>query len=76
MILNLNRRPGTKGVMVWGCADKGPQAICAFANDLPNHQQPGVLFIGVDDRGNPKHLAVTDQLLLLKTSSSATDNDR
>ncbi len=23
------------------------QAICAFANDLPDHQQPGVVFIGV-----------------------------
>ena len=23
------------------------EAICAFANDLPNHQQAGVLFIGM-----------------------------
>jgi len=22
------------------------QAVCAFANDLPNHRQPGVIFIG------------------------------
>lgn len=24
--------------------DKFRQAICAFANDLPNHKKPGVLF--------------------------------
>lgn len=29
--------------------DKICQAICAFANDLPDHRQPGVLFIGVND---------------------------
>lgn len=23
------------------------QAICAFANDLPGHNKPGVVFIGV-----------------------------
>lgn len=25
---------------------KARQAVCAFANDLPNHNQPGVLFNG------------------------------
>jgi ATP-dependent DNA helicase RecG len=29
--------------------DKIRQAICAFANDLPDHKQPGVFFIGVND---------------------------
>lgn len=43
--------------------DKLRQAICAFANDLPGHGQPGVLFVGVDDAGRPTGLAVTDQLL-------------
>lgn len=43
--------------------ERGPQAVCAFANDLPNHQKPGVLFVGVDDKGAPKNLPVTDQLL-------------
>ncbi len=23
------------------------EAVCAFANDLPNHGRPGVVFIGV-----------------------------
>lgn len=40
------------------------QAICAFANDLPNHQKPGVLFIGVKDDGICANLPITDNLLL------------
>ena len=40
------------------------QAICAFANDLPDHQQPGVLFFGVNDDGTCANLQITDQLLL------------
>ncbi|WP_217650584.1 AlbA family DNA-binding domain-containing protein [Spirulina major] len=40
------------------------QAICAFANDLPNYQKPGVLFIGVNDDGTCAHLSITDDLLL------------
>ena len=43
--------------------DKFGQAICAFANDLPNHQKPGYLFLGVDDNGTVKGLDVTDELL-------------
>lgn len=44
---------------------KGRQAMCAFANDLPNHGQPGVLFVGVKDDGSPmgSDFAVTDELL-------------
>lgn len=44
--------------------DKVRQAICAFANDLPNYQQPGIAFIGAKDDGTPAHIEVTDQLLL------------
>lgn len=40
------------------------QAICAFANDLPNHKQPGVLFVGVNDNGSCANLPITDELLL------------
>jgi ATP-dependent DNA helicase RecG len=49
----------------WGgdAPEKGRQAVCAFANDLPNHQRPGVLFVGVRDNGSPAALAVTDELL-------------
>jgi ATP-dependent DNA helicase RecG len=54
--------------------EKGPQAICAFANDLPNHQKPGVLFVGVDDNGAPKNIAVTDQLLLTLADLKSNGN--
>jgi len=43
--------------------DKFGQAICAFANDLPNHRQPGYLLIGVRDNGVLSGLTVTDELL-------------
>jgi len=43
--------------------DKIRQAICAFANDLPGHGEPGVLFVGVNDGGTPTGLTVTDQML-------------
>jgi ATP-dependent DNA helicase RecG len=43
--------------------DKFGQAICAFANDLPNHRQPGYLLIGVKDDGALEGIKVTDDLL-------------
>lgn len=43
--------------------DKFGQVICAFANDLPNHQKPGFLFIGVLDNGEIQGVDVTDDLL-------------
>ena len=33
--------------------DKVRQAVCAFANDLPGHGKPGVIFIGVKDKDGP-----------------------
>ncbi len=46
-----------------GAPDSGREAVCAFANDLPDHRRSGVLFVGVDDRGKPTGLQITDQLL-------------
>jgi ATP-dependent DNA helicase RecG len=43
--------------------DKFSQAICAFANDLPNHRQPGYLLLGVNNNGTLAGLKVTDDLL-------------
>jgi ATP-dependent DNA helicase RecG len=43
--------------------DKGRQAVCAFANDLPDHRKPGVLFVGVNDDGVPNGLSITDEIL-------------
>ncbi|MBC6479284.1 MAG: putative DNA binding domain-containing protein [Hormoscilla sp. GM7CHS1pb] len=50
------------------------QAICAFANDLPNHQQPGVLFIGVNDDGSCANLTITDRLLLILSDMRSDGN--
>lgn len=43
--------------------DKFCEAICAFANDLPGTDQPGYLFIGVDDHGQPTRARIDDRLL-------------
>lgn len=43
--------------------DKFAEAVCAFANDLPNHQCPGYLIVGMDDRGSFARIEVTDRLL-------------
>ncbi len=43
--------------------ETGRQAVCAFANDLPDHGQSGVLLVGVKDSGAPSGLAITDELL-------------
>ena len=40
------------------------QIVCAFSNDMPNHQMPGVCFIGATDAGTPSGLEITDDLLL------------
>jgi ATP-dependent DNA helicase RecG len=39
------------------------EAICAFANDLPDRRATGVLFIGVTDRGECANLTIDEQLL-------------
>ncbi len=43
--------------------DTGRQAVCAFANDLPDHRKPGVLFVGARNDGAPSGLDITDGLL-------------
>lgn len=43
--------------------DKFSEAICAFANDLPQYNLPGYLIIGVDNQGHFSGLAVSDELL-------------
>lgn len=39
------------------------EAICAFANDLPNHEEPGFVFVGVKKDKTIVGLRVTDELL-------------
>ncbi len=50
------------------------EAICAFANDLPDHRVPGVAFIRAKDDGAPAGLIVTDELLR-KLADMKTDGN-
>jgi len=43
--------------------DRVREAICAFANDMPDRRRAGVIFIGARDDGSCANLAVTDELL-------------
>jgi ATP-dependent DNA helicase RecG len=43
--------------------DRIGEAVCAFANDLPDSRLPGVVLIGVADDGTVKGITVTDELL-------------
>lgn len=55
--------------------EKVRQAICAFANDLPGHDQPGIIFIGArDSDGGLIGLQVSDDLLL-KLASIRSDGN-
>jgi ATP-dependent DNA helicase RecG len=50
------------------------QAICAFANDLPDHRKPGVLFVGARDNGACAGLAINDELLLTLANMKTDGN--
>ncbi|MEW6237537.1 MAG: ATP-binding protein [Candidatus Omnitrophota bacterium] len=54
--------------------DKFSKAICAFANDMPDHKKPGYLIIGAKDKGGLHGLQVTDELI--KDLSSIRSNGR
>ena len=45
-------------------AERIREAICAFSNDLPSHEKPGFVFVGVRDDKTIVGLSVTDQLLV------------
>lgn len=42
---------------------KFSEAVCAFANDLPNHRLPGYLLVGVDNSGRVAGTPITDEVL-------------
>ncbi len=50
------------------------QAVCAFANDLPNHRLPGVIVIGATDDGGCAGLTITDELLLTLSDMRSDGN--
>lgn len=39
------------------------EVICAFANDLPDRRQVGVLFVGVRDNGDCANVLIDEQIL-------------
>ena len=43
--------------------DKFGEAVCAFANDMPDSGKPGYLLVGVRDDGSLSGLKATDELL-------------
>ena len=43
--------------------NKFGEAICAFANDLANHNLPGYLIVGVHDDGSKAGMTITEQNL-------------
>ena len=43
--------------------DKLGEAICAFANDLPDSRTTGVLFVGARDNGDCAGLEITEQII-------------
>ena len=66
-LLEITRAGESDRVEFTGAAkdmDKVRQAICAFANDLPNHKKPGFCFIGLDDDGKRSGLNIDDELLV------------
>jgi len=37
--------------------------VCAFSNDLPGNDEPGILFVGAEDNGDPSNIIITDETL-------------
>lgn len=54
--------------------DEINQAVCSFANDLPNSGVPGYVLIGVNNKGKPTGFRISDQLLN-KLSSMRSDGN-
>jgi ATP-dependent DNA helicase RecG len=54
--------------------DRICEAICAFANDMPNHNLPGIIFVGVNNDGGCTHLNITDQTLLTLSNMRSDGN--
>ena len=43
--------------------DKARMDVCAFSNNLPNHNEPGILFFGAEDDGSPSKEPITDEII-------------
>ncbi len=56
-------RTERKEAWAGSASEKVREAVCAFANDLPGHGLPGIVFIGAKDNGQPAGITVEDRLL-------------
>ena len=63
-----------KEAVTEGVPAKIREAICAFANDLPNHKKPGVVFVGVKDDGEISELRVDEKLVNQLASMKSDGN--
>ncbi|MYC93740.1 MAG: transcriptional regulator [Caldilineaceae bacterium SB0661_bin_32] len=52
-----------KESLTGSAAERIREAICAFANDLPGHGAPGLIFVGVRDDSTIVGTSATDRLL-------------
>ncbi len=50
------------------------EAICAFANDLPDHRKAGIVFVGARNNGTLTGLTVTDELTLTLAAMKTDGN--
>jgi ATP-dependent DNA helicase RecG len=62
MLINLEEDRIEKTISV-AKVEKFGEALCAFANDFPNHQKPGYLIVGVHDDGSRSGLQKDEQIL-------------
>lgn len=62
MLVNLEEDRIEKTISV-SKVEKFGEALCAFANDFPNHQKPGYLIVGVHNDGSRSGLAKDEQIL-------------
>ena len=52
-----------KESLTGSAAERIRETICAFANDLPGHGAPGLVFVGVSDDNTIVGISATDRLL-------------
>ena len=52
-----------KEALSGAASERIAEAICAFANDLPDHRSPGVVVVGLRDDGSPTGRPVTEEIL-------------
>ena len=63
-----------KESLVGSAPDTIRQAICAFANDLPDHRAAGVIFVGARDDGSSSGFPISDAVLTQLASCKSDGN--